>query len=480
MEAMFTHVDFGNFSLRRFVASDAASLAEAANDPRISQNLRDRFPYPYDIQDARYFIEAICASESESIWAIVDSTGIIGSIGLHVGEDVHRYSAELGYWLRPSRWGQGIATQAVRYITHFGFEHRGLVRIYATVYETNPPSMRVLEKVGFVREGVMRSHVTKRGQLLDAVLYALTRPRHELPTTVRARPSWGIGNTTDALRAVMVHAPREVLAPGDLPQRWGYGDHRDSQRAMDQFEAFCRLLESEGVQVVPNDEEVAGDLDAVYQCDPAVMTPYGAVVFNMGKTIRRNESEPTRRRLESWGVPIVGEMKVPGTMEGGDIVWLRPDWVAVGVGYRTNRSGVEQFRELLAPHGVRVRPVELPHGEGPQHCLHLRSLLNIVRPDLAVVYKPWLSVSFLQELEASGIQLVDAVAEELATQGNNLLVLRPGCVVMVAGNPRTEALLSTHGVRVLCFEGDELCIKGSGGPTCLCLDLWRVQGQVEV
>lgn len=475
---MSTAVDFGDFVLRRFVATDAVSLAEAANDPRISQNLRDRFPYPYDIQDAHYFIEVVCANDSEPIWAIADATGVIGSIGLHVNEDVHRYSAELGYWLKPDRWGRGIATRAVRHITEMGFQERGLRRVYAMVYETNPASMRVLEKVGFLREGVMRSHVTKRGQLLDAVLYAMTRSRFGFLSASSsmvssAGASWGMTNTIDLLRTVMVHPPQETLLPGDIPARWGYEENRDSPRALAQFDRFRQLLESEGTNVIVNEAVVAGDLDAVYQCDSAVMTPHGAVVFHMGKVPRRQEAAHTRNCLESLAVPIVGEITAPGTMEGGDVIWLRADCVAVGLGYRTNREGVAQFQALMAPFGIRVRPVELPYGPGPEHCLHLRSLINVLRPDLAVVYKPWLSASFIQELEVTGLQLLDAVPEEMATQGNNLLVVRPNRVVMVAGNPHTEKLLSAHGVEVLAFEADELCIKGSGGPTCLCLDLWR-------
>jgi [ribosomal protein S5]-alanine N-acetyltransferase len=173
MDAAF---DCGLCILRRWEPSDKTSLIRHANNKKVSRNLRGRFPYPYTDADADAFLAAASASDSRDlIYAIAIRGEAVGGIGVHPRKDVERHSAEMGYWLGEDFWGRGIATAAVSKLSHHALQEPDLFRIFATVFASNPASARVLEKAGFVREGILSRAVLKQGVLIDAALYAITR-----------------------------------------------------------------------------------------------------------------------------------------------------------------------------------------------------------------------------------------------------------------------------------------------------------------
>jgi len=162
-------------TVRDWRRGDEASLVEHANNRNIWINLRDRFPHPYTKRDAARWMAYVHAGPPDTNFAIAVDGEAAGSIGFVVQPDVHHISAEIGYWLGEAYWGRGIMTEALRAVTAFAFRAYGLERIYAAVFEWNPASMRVLEKSGYVREGVLRRSVIKDGKIIDQVLYAVTR-----------------------------------------------------------------------------------------------------------------------------------------------------------------------------------------------------------------------------------------------------------------------------------------------------------------
>lgn len=168
-------IDFGEWCVRSLVGTDAESIATYANNRRISINLRDRFPYPYTRADAEGFLAAARAQQLETDFAIASRSEVIGGIGFHPQSDVHRLTAEVGYWLGEPFWGRGIATAALRALTEWVFATTPLVRLYAHVFEWNPASARVLEKAGFTLEGRMRSSVIKDGKIIDQLMYGILR-----------------------------------------------------------------------------------------------------------------------------------------------------------------------------------------------------------------------------------------------------------------------------------------------------------------
>jgi len=166
------YCQLGEYQIRDWQMSDAAAIARYADNKKIWLNLRDAFPHPYSIEDARTFISAAMDADPITLFAIANDSEAIGSIGLMPGKDVHRYTAELGYWLAEPFWGKGIMTEAVQSIVEYGFRDLGLHRIYAEPYTTNEASVRVLEKAGFRREGIIRCNVVKNNQILDQFLYS--------------------------------------------------------------------------------------------------------------------------------------------------------------------------------------------------------------------------------------------------------------------------------------------------------------------
>jgi RimJ/RimL family protein N-acetyltransferase len=161
--------------VRTFRAGDAPSLARHANNRRVWINLRDEFPHPYALADARRFIEIVTAADPETHFAIVADGAAAGAVGLHLKKDIRRRSAEIGYWLGEEFWGRDIATEAVRAVTAYAFGRFDLARLYAGAFEWNEASMRVLEKAGYTREARLRKAVTKDGRTIDLLLYATVR-----------------------------------------------------------------------------------------------------------------------------------------------------------------------------------------------------------------------------------------------------------------------------------------------------------------
>ena len=170
------HIDIGNsYCLRRFLYGDALSLAKHGNNPNIAMNLRDSFPNPYTIEHARAWIKHVKDHESKTRFTIDFGGECIGEIGFVKQQDVHRFTAEIGFWLSQEHWGKGVMSKALASVCQYAFEHHNVVRIYADVQATNDGSRRVLEKSGFELEGVLKKHVFKNEQFIDQMVFALVR-----------------------------------------------------------------------------------------------------------------------------------------------------------------------------------------------------------------------------------------------------------------------------------------------------------------
>ena len=168
-------LDCGLCIVRDWRTDDKASLVRVANNRAVWRNLTHRFPHPYTEADADFWFAHLGKMTQRTHWAIEVEGQIVGGIGVELGEGVHAKSGHFGYWLGEPYWGRGIMTAAVRGTSAYVFDNFDLVRLEAPVFEWNRASMRVLEKCGFVREGVLRRSVFKDGQLIDAVLYAHVR-----------------------------------------------------------------------------------------------------------------------------------------------------------------------------------------------------------------------------------------------------------------------------------------------------------------
>ena len=162
--------------IRSWRPEDAAALARAINDEAVQANLRDGLPFPYTVSDAEAFIGfALSAGDGMYSFAVTENDACIGCISVTRGENIHRLTGELGYYIARKRWGRGYATRAVREICRYVFENTDIVRIYAEPFADNAASCRVLEKAGFTLEGTLRANAIKSGRIRDTRMYSLLR-----------------------------------------------------------------------------------------------------------------------------------------------------------------------------------------------------------------------------------------------------------------------------------------------------------------
>ena len=184
---------------------------------------------------------------------------------------------------------------------------------------------------------------------------------------------------------------------------YGWRAEPDPVGAQAEHEAFRAALTDAGAEVIEGATDIPGDPDAIYAYDPVLMTDAGTIVLRPGKPGRRGEPEAVAADLERSGIQVAGRLTEPATAEGGDMFWLDPSTLLVGIGYRTNELGVEQLRKVLAPHGANVVAFDLPHLEGPDECLHLLSFISPLASDLAIAYLRLMPVRLVQLLRSRAI-----------------------------------------------------------------------------
>lgn len=246
-----------------------------------------------------------------------------------------------------------------------------------------------------------------------------------------------------------------------------YFEAPNFNKAILDYENFVSLLKSFDIELHYLPEDKSTSLDSIYTHDPCVISNNGVIICNMGKKSRLPESDTIEKFFNSIQIPILGKIKTPGILEGGDVVWIDNKTIAVGEGYRTNREGIEQLKHLLSDQVQDVISVPIPHWNGPQDCLHLMSNLSPIDHNLYLVYSRLLPVSFRKYLLDENIELIDVPDEEYESMGCNVLAVAPRKVIMISGNSKTKQLLEKNNVEVYTYDGTEISIKGAGGPTCL-------------
>jgi N-dimethylarginine dimethylaminohydrolase len=280
---------------------------------------------------------------------------------------------------------------------------------------------------------------------------------------------YGAQSQTAQLRDVLVKRPGPAFGRAFDDPGHGFLRPVDLGTAVREHEAFTDLLTRLGVTIHEVAAETASP-DLVYTYDPLLVTDRGAIALRSGKPTRVGEEWV----LEGWaaaaGIPSVGRIKAPGTVDGGDTFWLRPDLFCIGRSLRTSEAGARQLAALV---GGDVRVFDVPYWKGPAELVHLLSVISPVADDLAVVYLPLLPAGLFELLTDLGVRLVEVPDEEFPTLGPNVLAVRPGVVVVADGNPVTRHRLEAHGCQVHAFEAREIGLNGSGGPTCLTRPILR-------
>jgi N-dimethylarginine dimethylaminohydrolase len=273
--------------------------------------------------------------------------------------------------------------------------------------------------------------------------------------------TFGVRSETAPLRRVVTATPATA---GDFAAAgWR---QPDPGLLLEQHAAFRALLESLGVEVL-NTVAEDGLVDFTFVHDSCFVVGEGFVRLAMTKPVRSPEPPVLAAFLRDVaGVPEVGALTGAAHTDGGDMFWLDESTLAIGRGFRTSAAAVEQLGALLAPEGARVQAYDLPAWRGPDHVLHLMSVVSLVADDLALTYPPLAPVRLLEDLAARGIRTLPVDDAEFEDQGCNVLAVRPGVVVMTDATPRTQAMLESAGIEVHTYAASEIN-KGDGGPTCL-------------
>jgi len=285
---------------------------------------------------------------------------------------------------------------------------------------------------------------------------------------------FGAQSMTADLREVLVARPGPAFGRAFENPAHGFLRPVDLERARRQHDELVATLEELGAKVEVLDAETGDantdDPDLVYTFDPLLVSDRGAIALRPGKPNRADEP----RLLEAWtaaaGIPTAGRIEAPGTLEGGDTFWVRPDLLCIGRTLRTNDAGARQLAAIV---GGDVRIFDVPYWRGPAELVHLLSVVSAVADDMAVVFLPLLPVGLWELLGELGVRLMEVPEEEYPTLGCNVLAVRPGVVIVADGNPLTRRRLEAAGCEVHAIPLGEIGENGSGGPTCLTRPILR-------
>jgi N-dimethylarginine dimethylaminohydrolase len=279
------------------------------------------------------------------------------------------------------------------------------------------------------------------------------------------------------LQSLYIKSAQDAFkSQNELNLQWkdlNYLEQPKFNNALKEYHEFEKFFKNSNIDLhyFPFNNSVK--IDSIYCRDASISTDFGMIICNMGKGGRIPEPQSHLEIYKRNNIPVLGIIESPGTLEGGDVAWLDEKTLAVGHTYRTNEDGIKQLKALLEPKGITVIIAELPHYKGKDDVFHLMSILSPIDKNLAVVYSPLMPIKFRNELLKRGFGLVEVPEEEFDSMGCNVLAMGPRHCVMVEGNDKTKRRLEAAGCKVETYKGNDISVKGGGGPTCLTRPLLR-------
>lgn len=276
-------------------------------------------------------------------------------------------------------------------------------------------------------------------------------------------------SSTSTLKHVWLRRPT-ISSQRQRDRAGWYPVHETS--LIDEFQGYQRLLESQDISITLLPD--ATDPDSIYLYDAMLHTPWGIVIYQSKKLNRMHESEEVYAYIHHHtDTPILGRIKAPGYIDGGDVFWLTPHCLVFGLSWRSNLEGANQLQNILAPFNIEVRCYDVPNLFGRHICLHMMSLISPLREDLALIYEPGLPIRLYRDLREEGYSLISVSEEEWDTANNpprlasNVLALGDNRAISLSGNPITAQRIRDQGMTLIEFDAPNLCNAGTGGPTCL-------------
>mgnify|MGYP002629069124 FL=1 len=283
-------------------------------------------------------------------------------------------------------------------------------------------------------------------------------------------------NEYSLLTQVAIRSPlNSFLTDEKLSNEWQdlrFHAKPELKESINEFIEFRKLLLNNEIKIIDLPQAKDLTIDSIYTRDSILISPKGLILCNMGRASRTPEARDNYEHLKLQGYQIAGEILAPGTLEGGDFIWLSDTKAAVGLGPRTNQNGIDQLRKILG-NSVDLHVVPLPEPTHPDDVLHLMSIISPLDKDLVLIYRPLMPVSFIQWLEQLGIKFIEVDEAEYLLMGCNVLATSPRSVIMLENLPRVQRNLQNAGCDVQTYKGIEISRKGEGGPTCLTRPLKR-------
>jgi len=283
-------------------------------------------------------------------------------------------------------------------------------------------------------------------------------------------------NEYSLLTQVAIRSPlNSFLTDEKLSNEWQdlrFHEKPELKESINEFIEFRKLLLNNEIKIIDLPQAKGLTIDSIYTRDSILISPKGLILCNMGRASRTPEARDNYEHLKLQGYQIAGEILAPGTLEGGDFIWLSDTKAAVGLGPRTNQNGIDQLRKILG-NSVDLHVVPLPETTHPDDVLHLMSIISPLDKDLVLIYRPLMPVSFIQWLEQLGIKFIEVDEAEYLLMGCNVLATSPRSVIMLENLPGVQRNLQNAGCDVQTYKGIEISRKGEGGPTCLTRPLKR-------
>ena len=283
--------------------------------------------------------------------------------------------------------------------------------------------------------------------------------------------NYGAQDMVSSLKKVLMKKPQNYMSKVNL-KKWNYESPLSQKMIEENYNEFYQIIKNSVAEIVDlNIENENEELcDSIFTHDPSLVINEGAIILNMGKNLRKKETEEHEKLYNSIDIPIIGKIIDEGTVEGGDCLWIKNNTLLVGESFRTNRSGINQLKKILNNYDVKVIPIKLPKQNNVNSCFHLMSLVSMLDHDLAIGCMSLLSFDLIKIFNDNNIKLISIPEDEYfksKTLAVNILTLSPRELVLIKGYPKTVELLLNEGSYINLFNGNELCIKAAGGPTCL-------------
>ena len=289
--------------------------------------------------------------------------------------------------------------------------------------------------------------------------------------------NFGAQNMVSHLKKVLMKKPQNFMSKVDS-QKWNYTSPLDQVILNENYNEFYKIIKNSGAEIVDlklrsENEELC---DSIFTHDPSLVLNDGAIILNMGKNLRKKETEEHINFYNEKKIPIIGKVINNGTIEGGDCLWINKKTLLVGESYRTNQIGIDQLGNIVNKHDIKLMPIKLPKYNNENSCFHLMSLISMLDNDLAIGCMSLLPTYLINLLKENGIKIIGIPEDEYfksKTLAVNILALSPRNLVVMKGYPKTIDLLIKSGCKINLFPGNELCIKTEGGATCLTRPIWR-------